>query len=180
MYFNIREVRRKKKSKFLLQSNPEQKQSTKVTFSYKCFYFYRLYCFCKALWLKSSINKTYYCKLSKNQAQAHPIVLVRLKKRKEMDLIIIKQPATDVILLQPSHTHSQSPACPGWVWMPHGESICWPPSSFCSITQQASATQRPWQIWHQTFCFVLIKDDIIQWDNFTLLKGRRDRNVFCF
>lgn len=38
----------------------------------------------------------------------------------------------------PLGTHSQSPAWPGWVWTPHGESICCPPSSFCSITQQAS------------------------------------------
>lgn len=35
-------------------------------------------------------------------------------------------------------THSQRPACPGWVWVPHGESTCTPLSSFCSMTQQAS------------------------------------------
>lgn len=44
-------------------------------------------------------------------------------------------------LLPNCRTHSQSPAWPGWVWTPHGESICWPPSSFCSITQQASERQ---------------------------------------
>lgn len=31
-------------------------------------------------------------------------------------------------------SYSQSPACPGWVWAPHAESGCCPPSSFCSIT----------------------------------------------
>lgn len=43
-------------------------------------------------------------------------------------------------------THSQSPACPGCVLTPHGESTCWPPSSFCSITPHSSAPKTQSQL----------------------------------
>lgn len=75
--------------------------------------------------------------------QTHQVLPVVLPARTQMPGVTGGEAtlSTPNKMFQNCGTHSQSPACPGWVWTPQGESICWPPSSFCSITQQASERQ---------------------------------------